>query len=300
MKKIKAPFPWFGGKSQAADLIWEGLGQVENYIEPFCGSLAVLLSNPSTSKIETVNDADCFLVNFWRCISNDPEQVVKYADYPILEADLHARHKWMLSNANDDFRSKMNDDPHFCDFKMAGWWIWGIGASIPGNFLQSRGINSIPCLSSAGGGIHGLTNDILEWFKIIQDRIRRVRVCCGDYQKILSPAITYKNKGLGKDEITGIFLDPPYDLKDRSSKLYQEDKDIYSQVCQWAIQNGETNKLRIAVCGYQNDVVFPDTWQQVPWKANGGLGNRGQSNSPGKVNANREMIYFSTNCLKIK
>jgi hypothetical protein len=32
-----APFPWFGGKSRAADLVWERFGDVPNYVEPFAG-----------------------------------------------------------------------------------------------------------------------------------------------------------------------------------------------------------------------------------------------------------------------
>lgn len=43
---LKAPFPWFGGKSRAAHLIWPRFGNVPNYVEPFAGSLAVLLNRP--------------------------------------------------------------------------------------------------------------------------------------------------------------------------------------------------------------------------------------------------------------
>jgi site-specific DNA-adenine methylase len=42
---MMAPFPWFGGKSRAAKLIWSRLGDVPNYVEPFAGSLAVLLGS---------------------------------------------------------------------------------------------------------------------------------------------------------------------------------------------------------------------------------------------------------------
>lgn len=38
---LKAPFPWFGGKSRVAPLIWARFGEVRNYVEPFAGSLAV-------------------------------------------------------------------------------------------------------------------------------------------------------------------------------------------------------------------------------------------------------------------
>jgi DNA adenine methylase len=63
---VKAPFPWFGGKSRAADVVWRAFGNVPNYVEPFAGSLAVLLARPHDAKIETVNDKDGLISNFWR------------------------------------------------------------------------------------------------------------------------------------------------------------------------------------------------------------------------------------------
>ena len=44
--KLKAPFPWFGGKSRVAHFVWPRFGNVGNYVEPFAGSLAVLLKRP--------------------------------------------------------------------------------------------------------------------------------------------------------------------------------------------------------------------------------------------------------------
>ena len=35
---MKAPFPYFGGKSSVASLVWDALGQPKHYIEPFFGS----------------------------------------------------------------------------------------------------------------------------------------------------------------------------------------------------------------------------------------------------------------------
>ena len=65
---LRAPFPWFGGKSKVADLVWDRQGDVDNYVEPFAGSLAVLLARPHAPTIETVNDVDGLLVNFWRAV----------------------------------------------------------------------------------------------------------------------------------------------------------------------------------------------------------------------------------------
>jgi DNA adenine methylase len=121
---LRAPFPWFGGKSRAASLIWERFGTVANYVEPFAGSLAVLLAAPSPAPTETVNDRDGYLVNFWRAVQAAPEAVWQHADQPVSEADLHARHVWLL--AQGDFREQMLTDPHFYDVKIAGWWVWGL------------------------------------------------------------------------------------------------------------------------------------------------------------------------------
>jgi hypothetical protein len=119
---LKAPFPWFGGKSRAASLIWDRLGNVDTYNEPFAGSLAVLLSRPHEPRVETVNDIDAYLANFWRALQADPEQVAYYADYPVNETDLHARHLWLVKQ--DEFRASMKADPEFYDAKIAGRESW--------------------------------------------------------------------------------------------------------------------------------------------------------------------------------
>ena len=69
---LDAPFPWFGGKSRVAHIIWEALGDVDNYVEPFAGSLAVLLSRATVPKVETVNDKDHWITNFWRSVQHEP------------------------------------------------------------------------------------------------------------------------------------------------------------------------------------------------------------------------------------
>ena len=298
--KLKAPFPFFGGKSKVSPIIWKGLGQITNYVEPFAGSLAVLLNNPSPAKIETVNDIDCFITNFWRAVSKEPKAVAEYANNPVHEADLHARHRWLVSSATDEFRLKMNTDPDYYDVKIAGWWVWGMGASIPGNWLQRRGLNAMPMLSSAGGGVHGLTQEIPEWFNKLQDRLRRVRVCCGDWTKVITPAVTHKNKGLIPKDITGVFLDPPYDLDGRVKKVYQQDENIFSKVCQWAIENGDNPRMRIVLCGYDGNHGIPDTWQTYSWQANGGMANQASGDSRGKSNKVTERIWFSPFCLKVE
>jgi DNA adenine methylase len=232
--------------------------------------------------------------NFWRAVSNDPDGVAKFADYPVNEIDLHARQRWLTSTATQEFKNKLEEDSDFYDIKAAGYWVWGVGASVGNNWLNSKGLNSAPLLSSAGGGIHGLTHNILDWFKQLQSRTRRTRVCCGDWSRVVTPSVTYNNKGLGPKDITGIFLDPPYDISNRD-KVYNEDSNIFSDVCKWAIENGDNPKLRIILCGYDGDHNIPNNWKVYSWQANGGMANLG--NDRGKANRDNERIWFSPYCL---
>ena len=122
---MKAPFPWFGGKSRAAPLIWERMGNVTNYVEPFAGSLVVLLQRPwGPGRNETMNDKDCYVSNFWRALRHDPSAAAYWADWPVNEADLHARHRWLIKQA--DFQERVMGDPNHFYAQVAGWWVWGI------------------------------------------------------------------------------------------------------------------------------------------------------------------------------
>jgi len=112
-KMLKAPFPWFGGKSRVADIVWDRFGDVANYVEPFFGSGAVLLARPHPPRIETVNDLDCMVANFWRAVQADPEAVAQWCDWPVNEADLHARHLWLVQNLPAHRERMMTDPDHF-------------------------------------------------------------------------------------------------------------------------------------------------------------------------------------------
>jgi hypothetical protein len=139
-KRLKCPWPWFGGKSAVADLVWERLGNCDNYIEPFAGSLAVLLARPHQPRVETCNDADSYIANFWRATSRDPEGVVEYCDQPVFEVDLHAMHRWLvLGDDAETFRQRIRTDPDFFDVKVAGRWTAGLCMWIGAGFAVEPG-----------------------------------------------------------------------------------------------------------------------------------------------------------------
>ena len=293
---LKAPFPWFGGKSRVADLVWDRFGDVANYVEPFFGSGAVLLARPHPPRIETVNDLDCMVANFWRAVQADPEAVAQWCDWPVNEADLHARHLWLVQNL-PAHRERMMTDPDHFDAKIAGWWVWGLCQWIGSGWCaETHQKKQRPHLCDAGMGVHRKRAHVGDagrggLFEDLTARLRRVRVCCGDWLRVLGPTPTYQNG------LTGVMLDPPYaDTADRDASLYREDSlSVAHDVREWAIENGDNPMMRIALCGYEGEHVMPPDWECVPWKAKGGYG--GQSQEHDNPNAKRERIWFSPHCL---
>jgi len=154
---LKAPFPYFGGKAKVAALVWQRLGDVDNFIEPFAGSLAVLLRRPAVRGVETVNDLDGLLTNFWRAVRADPDGTAAHADWPVSELDLHARHRW-LRGKRDEITERLRADPDWFDPKAAGWWCWGLCCWIGGGWCTDHGLKAdgsikpcMPILNPAKG-----------------------------------------------------------------------------------------------------------------------------------------------------
>ena len=147
--KLTAPFPWFGGKASIAAEVWERFGKVDNFVEAFFGTGAVLLAAPEPAPVETGNDSDGFLCNFWRAVSTCPEEVAHYADWPVSEIDLHARHAYLVKRT-PWLVDRLMGNPSFCDPKLAGWWVWGLCAWIGGGWCCGKG----PWTESGGMLLH--------------------------------------------------------------------------------------------------------------------------------------------------
>lgn len=75
MGKIIA-FGWYGGKYSHLDWLLPLLPPARHYCEPFGGSAAVLL-NRDPSPVETYNDLDGEVVNFFRVLRQDKESLLE-------------------------------------------------------------------------------------------------------------------------------------------------------------------------------------------------------------------------------
>lgn len=303
MTALKAPFPWFGGKSRAAPIIWPRFGDVRKYIEPFAGSLAVLLAAPHGGTItETVNDLDGFIANFWRSVASDPDEVWRHADWPVSEIDLHARHIHLV-NLRDELTDRLIGDPHYCDPMLAGWWAWGASMWLAGGWCAGNGPWSSDGQRLVAGGPPGIvrskpkrfpTRQTRERFVTLGARLRNVRVYAGSWERVLTPAM------LGSQP-TAILLDPPYsaDLGNRDMGCYAvESGTVAHDVREWAMAHGTNPQLRIALCGYsgEHDELEQHGWTCALWVAQGGYAKSG---TVAAENRRRERIWFSPHCLGV-
>ena len=337
----KAPWPWFGGKRHAAPLVWSRLGDVGHYCDPFCGSLAMLLMRPHvanrTYHSETVNDLDGYVVNAWRSIQAHPQETAEWASWPVSEADLHARHLWLLAWARDGAVDKLSGTVGWCDPRAAGYWMWGQSSWIGSGWCSGHGAwvvgtdgrltkraggdvhRKLPHIRDDGQGVnrpqlreegvggepefHPMTMpELRRWFDFLSARLRHVRILNGDWRRLTTNGATIS---LSVDERSpcGMFLDPPYSTAERADDLYARDSGtVAADVRQWCLEHGDDPLYRIALAGFEgegHEELVAHGWTEEEWYKAGFLtGGMGNTAGTGKTQASRDRIWFSPHCLR--
>ncbi len=354
---LKAPFPYFGGKSGAAATVWEAFGAVDNYVEAFAGSAAMLLGAPVGKRIETINDFDGFVANFWRSIAKCPEDVAHHADWPCNEVDLFARHSWLVRQSAG-LTERLHQDPDWFDVKIAGWWCWGacnwigsgwcsgtgpwvhdgekivdtrqlpdlgnagrginrqlphlgdagqgINRKLPHLGDAGRGINrqlphlgnagqginrQLPHLGDAGRGEHPRTAFIQDWFFKLHQRLRDVRVTCGDWGRVVKDSVTTRHG------LTAVFLDPPYEKGAMDYGAGGMGLGLAKDVQAWCAANGHDKNLRIVLCGHagEHDALLQHGWHLRTWTARKGYALTEEA----MQNSKDETLWCSPHCVPV-
>ena len=320
MTALAAPFPYFGGKRRAAPIIWRALGDPGGYVEPFAGSAAVLLARPARvgGRVETLNDADGWLVNTWRAIRADPDGVARHAAGPVAEIDYHARLAWLQGRRTEGLVSWLEGDPEAHDPKAAGWWLyvaacgigdpWGPGpwrvvderlVKLPHLGDAGRGVNrELPHLGDAGRGVNrelphlgdaGQEARLAAYMRALSHRLASTRITCGSWERVVKPSVLRAKRG--GDGALAVLLDPPYAT---SGDLYAGtgDLDVAERVREWC--ETAPRDTRIVLCGYdsEHDALLSHGWRVTEGKAGGGAGY-----STNAANGRRERLWLSPACL---
>lgn len=68
---------YFGAKTRLVARIVSVLPAHNSYVEPFAGSMAVLMAKPRAGRIEIANDIDQDLMTFWRVLRDQPDELAR-------------------------------------------------------------------------------------------------------------------------------------------------------------------------------------------------------------------------------
>lgn len=331
--KLKAPFPYMGGKSKIAPKVWTLLGDPKYYMEPFSGSCAVLLGRPAPlddyNRYEIINDSDHYIANFWRAVKAAPEEVIYHSDYPINETELHARHLWLV-NEGKDIIKKCYNDPDFYDAKVAGWWVWGLSQWIGSGWCKPNGqvgkkLPEVFCehgiqqyrrpsvgheqgihvthktpITRRNGGIHEHQN--------VSNQIPQLKEALGVHSKQPSHLIERLSQRLRNVKVlcgdwsrvcvNCIIKNYPtaifLDPPYRDYANCYNQKVVNDEVEDFCKKWEDKPNVKIVLCGYEGEYNLPK-WTQEKWKANvSWSGGKGGNNEK----RSKETLWISPSCAK--
>jgi DNA adenine methylase len=191
---------YYGSKVRAAARIVELLPEHDGYVEPYCGSLAVLLAKPPAGRFETVNDLDGDLVTFWRVLrerAHDLERVCALTP--------HSREEyaacWPIPDDVDDLERARR--------------VWVKLAQGRGGQLRPTGWRYHEQPHGRSSSMPRTLAGYVGRFAAVADRLRNVSIEC-------RPALEIVDR-YGRDPKTLLYVDPPYLGTTRSRTAYRHE-----------------------------------------------------------------------------
>lgn len=221
---MKSVLKYPGAKNRIAPWICEYIPEHNVYLEPFAGSLAVLF-NKQRSHIETVNDIDGEIVNFFLMLrdrSAELERAIKYTPFARDE------YKAAYEISDDDLERARR-------FVVKCWMGFGCGNLYQNGFKSGQQTHS-PNPAKAW-------SELPETIKVATKRLAGVQI-----ENL--PALELLNRYNTKDVF--IYADPPYLHRLRKNYLYR-----------YEMQDNEHEELlnvlvkhpgKILLSGYDNDM----------------------------------------------
>lgn len=187
----KPAFSYYGGKTSLAPWIVSLFPAHRVYVEPFCGSAAVLLAKPPSTH-EIVNDVDGDLVNFFRVLRERPEELeLACALTPYARDEFDACHPGLPVAGDDLERARRWWARSSMSFASTATATTGFAASI------LRGSNNA----------RSMANRVAR-FAAVADRLRNVVIENRD-------AIDIIERYAAVDAV--LYLDPPYAAETRTA-----------------------------------------------------------------------------------
>ena len=238
------PFPWYGGKFSHLKWLLPLLPKCYHYVEPFAGSGAVLL-NRDPSPLETYNDMNGDVVNFYRVLRDRPRDLIR-----ALRLTPYSREDYVRAIYDEESTDPVEKARRFFVVATSTFTANVSGATI-GQWSRSNK-NSNCGMAASVSRFTGHVEDL--------SRIAERLICVQIENR---PAIDVITRYDTPD--TFFYCDPPY------VKSTRVDKDVYA----FEMEEDEHRRLadvlnhisgRAAVSGYDcplYDEIFPaDRWKK--------------------------------------
>ncbi len=236
-------FGWYGGKFSHLKWLLPLLPAAHHYCEPFAGSAAVLL-NREPSPVETYNDLDGEVVNFFRVLRDHSEELTR-----AIALTPFSRQEFYMSLAYDETQGSVERARRF--FVRARQVRTGLAQTAS----LGRWAN---CKNTSRGGMSGVVSRWLGSIKTlpnVAERFLRVQI-------ENRPAIEVIN--LYDDPNTLFYCDPPYPHTSRGdSKAYAyEMVDSEHETLAKVLMNC---KGKVAISGYRCELMnsLYSSWERV-------------------------------------
>jgi len=235
VKKKKIAFGWYGGKFSHLNWILPLLPECVHFCEPFGGSAAVLL-NREPSPVETYNDLDGEVVNFFRVLRNQKDELI-YA----IGMTPFSREEFEIAIGTDF------EDPDISDLEKARRFFIK-ARQVRTGLAQTASVGRwANCLKTSRAGMSGAVSRWLgsvEGLEDIAARLLRVQI---EHDEAINVIKRYDS-----DE-TLMYCDPPYPHDSRGDKnAYKYELFDYQHVELAHVLNQVKGK--VAISGYRCDL----------------------------------------------
>ena len=187
--KAYSPVMYYGSKNKLARQIIEQMTPHNNYVEPFCGSAAVLLAK-DPAHVESINDIDSELVTFFRVLRDHPTRLKRALS--------------LTPYAEDERKAAYAGQPKN-DIDQARRFLVRSRMSFSGIIHPKRGFSS----SGPGRSKPQSFMGVVDGLHAVAERLRHVEIENTD-------AMSYIDRWNAQD--TTLYVDPPYLASTRGSK----------------------------------------------------------------------------------
>lgn len=263
---MRPPFTYYGGKTRLAEQIVDVLPERTHYVEPFAGSLAVLLAKPR-SKMETINDLDQDLMTFWRVLRDQPEDLAR-----VCQLTPHSRGEHQAAY----------DLVDLTDLERARR-VWVLLTQGRGGTLRRTGWRFY---RDPAGSTYSFPDYLAAYVARMEDAAARLHGVSLECRDALEVAADY-----GKHANVLLYCDPPYLATSRNSTNYRHELATEQQHRDLAeVLTGAASA--VVLSGYHSplyDELYAD-WYRVEMSAWTGNGVRGEAS---KTDGNRTEVLWS-------